>query len=115
MNEDDQNILRRQVDIAFLERIVSLEICFKNVENSLNKEVSDLKQKVDHQKESLGFLLENNRQILEKQQKSQPILESLDSLAKASIVMKWVVVSAMGILGAFATVMSVIDLLRKSK
>lgn len=112
-DEDSIRTLRRQVDAVFVERLVRVETAFHEIEKNFDREVMEIKRQMDAQNKVLDTLVSANNQLLERQKKSDPILDSLDSLAKASTVMKWIIVFLMGAMGAIATVLSIIDYFKK--
>lgn len=112
-DEDSIRTLRRQVDAVFVERLVRVETAFHEIEKNFDREVIEIKRQMDAQNKILDTLVSANNQLLERQKKSDPILDSLDSLARASTVMKWIIVFLMGAMGAIATVLSIIDYFKK--
>lgn len=112
-DEDSIRTLRRKVDATFVERLTRVETMLHDLERDMSRHVLDLDRKVDSQKQVLDTLMHNNNQLLEQQKKSDPILNSLDSLVKVSNVMKWIIVTIMGGLGALATVLSIVDYFKK--
>lgn len=111
MSEDNEPFRHFSVG----ELLVGLEVSFKNFESFLNKELIELKVRIEQQRNSIDHLSDIVKVLCDKQQTTAPVLETLEALVKASFVVKWIVIFSMSILGVFAATVSALDALKKFK
>ena len=113
LSEEEIALLRRRTDQAFLERLVKVEVSLAQVEKDIGTVLADVRTQLDNQEEVLKKLDLETQKMIERQKKSEPILDSLDNIAKVSVAVKWIIVTIMGALGAVTTILSIIDYIKK--
>lgn len=112
-DEDSLRPLRRQMDNQYIERLTRMEVSLLDLEKRVEKELGSLTKKVDDQKDVLVSLSQNNKELMERQKSHEPVFDSLVSIVKVSVILKWIIVAIMGGLGAMATILSIVDYFNK--
>lgn len=108
--EPDINESRRYIDRITADRMVSLENRLSDLEARLEKDISNITNRLfqgsEETKLGLKDVNHNIEKVLERQTTYEPILKSLKSLLDASTILKWCVVGLIACFAAIGTINS---------
>lgn len=105
-SDEDIHLLRREMDRLYQERLAHLESRLEGLEQRVDEELVETKA-------VMRTMTAQVQKIIDYQHRHEPAMDSFESVVKAGLVLRWIILFVVGTLAAIGTTATAWEAIQK--